>query len=148
MPTKKASYVYAPYYVYIESSINSNEKVMSLVNNSKYFGLQSGSPTLIEIAGPCKVNPSWKIIQNGQVVGTDKFILNLADNQKLIVSSYPDNQYARLYNPDGSYSDVSQLQDPTQTNFVQLPEGESTALFYVDHDATVNLAFKEERLLV
>lgn len=141
-------YAYAPYYVYQESSRPSNEKVMSLNNKSQYFGLQSGSPSVITVNGPCSVNPTWTVVQNGNVVATDGFVLTLTDNQKLVVSSYPEDQYARLYNPDGSYVDVSQLQDYTKTNFVQIPEGESTVLFYLDADSDVNITFKEERLLV
>ncbi|WP_242019365.1 phage distal tail protein domain-containing protein [Leuconostoc pseudomesenteroides] len=141
-------YAYAPYYVYQESNRPSNEKVMSLNNKSQYFGLQSGSPSVITVKGPCSVNPTWTVVQNGNVVATDGFVLTLTDNQKLVVSSYPEDQYARLYNPDGSYVDVSQLQDYTKTNFVQIPEGESTVLFYLDANSDVNITFKEERLLV
>lgn len=142
------SYTYQPYYVYQESSRPSNEKVMSLNNKSQYFGLQSGSPSIITVKGPCSVNPTWTVVQKGNVIATDGFVLTLTDNQKLVVSSYPEDQYARLYNPDGSYVDVSQLQDYTKTNFVQIPEGESTVLFYLDTDSDVNITFKEERLLV
>ena len=136
------------YYVYQESSRPSNEKVMSLNNKSQYFGLQSGSPSVITVKGPCSVNPTWTVVQKGNVVATDGFVLTLTDNQKLVVSSHPEDQYARLYNPDGSYVDVSQLQDYTKTNFVKIPEGESTILFYLDADSDVNITFKEERLLV
>ncbi|MGQ2284283.1 phage distal tail protein domain-containing protein [Leuconostoc pseudomesenteroides] len=142
------SYTYQPYYVYQESSRPSNEKVMSLNNKSQYFGLQSGSPSVITVNGPCSVNPTWSVVQKGNVVATDGFVLTLTDNQKLVVSSYPEDQYARLYNLDGSYVDASQLQDYTKTNFVQIPEGESTVLFYLDADSDVNITFKEERLLV
>lgn len=146
--TPAYTYAYTPYYVYQESNRPSNEKVMSLNNKSQYFGLQSGSPSVITVNGPCSVNPTWTVVQNGNVVATDGFVLTLTDNQKLVVSSYPEDQYARLYNPDGSYVDVSQLQDYTKTNFVQIPEGESTVLFYLDADSDVNITFKEERLLV
>jgi hypothetical protein len=148
MATPAYTYAYAPYYVYQESNRPSNEKVMSLNNKSQYFGLQSGSPSVITVNGPCSVNPTWTVVQNGNVVATDGFVLTLTDNQKLVVSSYPEDQYARIYNPDGSYVDVSQLQDYTKTNFVQIPEGESTVLFYLDADSDVNITFKEERLLV
>ena len=146
--TPAYTYAYAPYYVYQESNRPSNEKVMSLNNKSQYFGIQSGSPSVITVNGPCSVNPTWTVVQKGNVVATDGFVLTLTDNQKLVVSSYPEDQYARLYNPDGSYVDVSQLQDYTKTNFVQIPEGESTVLFYLDANSDVNITFKEERLLV
>lgn len=140
-------YTYQPYYVYMESSVNLGEKMMPLVNDSKYFGVQQGSPCIVTITG-ATTNPHWTVLQDGVTVSTDGFTLTLADNQRLIVSSYPEDQYARVYNPDGSFADVSQLQDFTMTNFVQIPEGESTVLVYVDKDTGVNLTFKEERLLV
>lgn len=133
--------------IYIESSRASSEKALRLINNSSYFGIQQGSPCLITITGEC-VNPSWSIVQNGQIVGTDGFLLSLVNDQKLVVSSYPETQYARIYNANGSYSDVSQLQDFTKSNFVRVPEGQSTMLAYVSLTATFNVTFKEERLLV
>lgn len=149
-PSVEYTYVYAPYYVYIEANRNTNEQSVPLVNKSQYFGLQKGSPCIITIGGSPTdtLSPSWSVIQNGSIVATDGVLVALSKNQKLVVSSYPEDQYARVYNPDGSYADVSQLQDFTKTNFVQIPEGESTVLFYVDNQATVNLTFKEERLLV
>lgn len=135
-------------YVYLESDTVSREKAVTLENNSEYFGVQKGSPCIITISGKCNVSPSWKIIQNGAIVGTAKYNLTLADNQQLIVSSYPENQFARVYNPDRSYSDVSQLQDFTQANYIRIPSGTSTLLAYVDETAQLNVTFKEERLLV
>lgn len=133
--------------VYIEAASSPSEKALNLINNSQYFGLQHGSPCIITISGVC-TNPSWTIVQNGNVVGTDGFKLTMASNQKLIVSSYPENQYARIYNEDASYSDVSQLQDYAKTNFIMIPEGQSTLLAYVGKTVDFNLVFKEERLLV
>lgn len=135
------------YYAYPESVVNSGEKILPLVNDSKYFGIQQGSPCIVTITG-ATINPHWTVLQGGVTVSTDGFTLTLADNQRLIVSSYPEDQYARVYNPDGSFTDVSQLQDFSMTNFVKIPEGESTVLVYVDKDTGVNLTFKEERLLV
>ncbi|MBS1007796.1 hypothetical protein JK160_02890 [Leuconostoc suionicum] len=137
------------YYVYIEdSNNNSNEKAVTLINNSEYFGTQAGSPSVITITGPLTVNPTWKIVQDGTTIATAKFNVTLASSQRLVISSYPEMQYARVYNPDGSYADVSQLQDFTQVNYLRIPEGISTLLAYVDDKADVNVTFKEERLLV
>ncbi|PDH85296.1 hypothetical protein AO462_03515 [Oenococcus oeni] len=136
------------YYVYEASDQSSSSHAVLLSNNSKYFDMQKGSPCVITITGPTTVNPSWKVIQDGSVVATDGFTLALTDNQKLVVSSYPNNQFARLYNPDGSYVDVSQYQDFSQSNYVLIPEGESTVLFNIDNTAKASIVFKEERLLV
>ncbi|EKP90475.1 phage distal tail protein domain-containing protein [Oenococcus oeni] len=135
-------------YVYIESNRNTSSKSMEVSNDSKYFGLQKGSPCLITITGPTTTNVSWKIIKDGTTVASDGFTLTLTDNQTLVVSSYPEDQYARIYNPDGSYVDVSQYQDITQTNYVLIPEGDSTIVFYIDQTAGVQFTYKEERLLV
>ncbi|MHA5139693.1 phage baseplate protein [Oenococcus oeni] len=142
------AYIYNPYYVYIESGRNLAQKSMEVSNDSEYYGIQSGSPCLITITGPTTTNVNWKVIQNGTTVASDGFLLTLTDNQTLVVSSYPDDQYARIYNPDGSYTDVSQYQDPTQTNYVLIPEGDSTIVFYIDQTAGVQFTYKEERLLV
>ncbi|AWW99651.1 phage distal tail protein domain-containing protein [Oenococcus oeni] len=142
------AYIYNPYYVYIESGRNLAQKSMEVSNDSEYFGLQNGSPCLITITGPTTTNVNWKVIQNGTTVASDGFLLTLTDNQTLVVSSYPEDQYARIYNPDGSYTDVSQYQDPTQTNYVLIPEGDSTIVFYIDQTARVQFTYKEERLLV
>lgn len=135
-------------YVYLESVDKSTEKAITLDNNSEYFDTQSGSPSIVTILGPCSVNPSWKVIQAGAIVGTAKFNITLADNQQLIVSSYPEDQYARVYNPDRSWSDVSQLEDFTQVNYVKIPSGNSTLLAYLDKKAGISVTFKEERLIV
>ena len=135
-------------YVYLESNTQSTEKAITLKNNSEYFDIQTGSPCVITISGRCTVSPSWQIVKDGAILGTAKFNLTLADNQQLIVSSYPEDQYARVYNPDRSYSDVSQLEDFTKVNYVRVPSGVSTILAYVDGTANVSVTFKEERLIV
>ncbi|WP_223317894.1 hypothetical protein [Leuconostoc mesenteroides] len=82
------------------------------------------------------------------MVGKAKFSLYLADNQRLIVSSYPEDQYARVYNTDGTFSDVSQLADFSVNNYLRVPEGTSTLLAYLDENAQLDVTFKEERLIV
>ncbi|MCS9985154.1 hypothetical protein EFL35_09485 [Weissella paramesenteroides] len=149
MPTAYSATKYEPfYYVYIESNLSSNEKTVALENDSEYYGTQVGSPSVVTITGPCSVNPSWKIIQNGLTFATAKFNVTLANNQSLVVSSYPEDQYARVYNGDGSYADVSQFQDFTKTNYVRVPEGTSTVLAYLDTKTGFDITFREERLLV
>lgn len=149
LPTAYSATKYEPfYYVYIESNLSSNEKTVALENDSEYYGTQVGSPSVVTITGPCSVNPSWKIIQNGLTFATAKFNVTLANNQSLVVSSYPEDQYARVYNGDGSYADVSQFQDFTKTNYVRVPEGTSTVLAYLDTKTGFDITFREERLLV
>ncbi|MCC7668948.1 hypothetical protein C0V80_04980 [Leuconostoc pseudomesenteroides] len=121
---------------------------MNIVNNSQYMGTQEGSPSLITVKGPCSVNPTWILLQNANVVASDGFALTLSSSEELVVSSYPENQYARVYQQDGSYSDVSQLQDFALSNFVTIPEGNSVLLFTVDKNTKVEMTFREERLLV
>lgn len=135
--------------VYVETNYkNTREHAMNLRNNSEYWGTQDGSPALIEIKGPLIYNPEWRIIQNGILVAEAKFILTLASNQRLLVSSYPENMYARIYNSDGTFSDVSQLGDFTKANYLRIPSGESIMLITADINTKINITFKEERLLV
>lgn len=135
-------------YVYIESNANSHERAITLENRSEYWGTQNGSPALVEIVGPSSVNPEWKLVQGGNIVAEAKFLVTLADNQRLVVSSYPEDMYARVYNSDGTYSDISQYADFTKANFIRVPSGTSTFLAMMDKLATLNVMFKEERLLV
>lgn len=135
-------------YVYIESNTKSSEKAVSLANDSEYWGTQDGSPSLVEIKGPLSVNPEWKIVQNGAVVAEAKFLITLSDNQRLVVSSYPEDMYARVYNPDNTFSDVSQYGDFTKANYIRIPVGISTFLAILDTNSRLSVTFKEERLLV
>ncbi|OIM32208.1 hypothetical protein ATX69_09700 [Oenococcus oeni] len=134
--------------VYIENNRFLSQKSLTLINNSKYFATQQGSPCIVTITGPSTSTISWKIVQDGNTIASDSFNISLTSNQKLVVSSYPNNQFARLYNPDGSYVDISQYQDFTKSNYVLIPEGESTVLFNIDNTAQASIVFKEERLLV
>lgn len=135
--------------VYVETNYkNTREHTLNLRNNSEYWGTQDGSPSLIEIKGPLIYNPEWRIIQNGILVADAKFILTLASNQRLLVSSYPEDMYARIYNSDGTFSDVSQLGDFTKANYLRVPSGESIMLVTADINTKINITFKEERLLV
>ncbi|WP_224143526.1 hypothetical protein [Leuconostoc gasicomitatum] len=135
-------------YVYFESRINGNSRALTLVNNSQYFNTQKGSPCVITISGLNKSNPEWDIIQNGKIISSARFNLSLASNQRLVVSSLPEDQYARVYNEDGTYSDVSQLQDFNKANFTKIPEGNVTVIAHIEHTAKFSMEFKEERLLV
>ena len=135
-------------YVYIESDSSGREKAITLENNSEYWGTQNGSPMLVEIVGLTSTSPTWKIVQNSEIVAEAKFNVNLADNQRLLVSSYPEDMYARVYDSDGTYSDVSGYGDFTKANFLRVPQGISTFLAELDKNTTLNVTFKEERLLV
>lgn len=135
-------------YVYIESNANSREKAITLHNDSEYWGVQNGSPALVEIRGASTTAPEWKIIQDGSVISEAKFNITLANNQRLLVSSYPEDMYARVYNSDNTYSDVSAYADFTKANYVRVPQGISTFLATLDLHTTLDVTFKEERLLV
>lgn len=135
-------------YVYIESNAHSREKAITLHNDSEYWGVQDGSPSLVEIRGPLNVAPQWKIVQDGAVVAEAGFNITLAQTQRLLVSSYPEDMYARVYNADNTYSDVSAYADFSKANYVRVPQGISTFLASLDFDTTLDVIFKEERLLV
>lgn len=135
--------------VYIESNYkNTREHAMNLKNNSEYWDTQDGSPALVEIIGPLVYNPEWRIIQNGVLVAEAKFLITLADNQRMLISSYPEDMYARVYNPDNSFSDISQYADFTKANYLRVPIGDSIMLITADINTEINVTFKEERLLV
>lgn len=135
-------------YVYIESDSSGREKAITLENNSEYWGTQDGSPMLVEVIGSSTVSPNWKIVQDSEIIAEARFNITLANNQRLLVSSYPEDMYARVYNPDGTYSDVSGYGDFTKANFLRVPQGTSTFLAELDKNTALNVTFKEERLLV
>ncbi len=144
----QSAYYYDPSYTYIEADQNAAKQKSFLVNNSsKYFDLENGSPCLITVEGPTK-NPSWAVLQGSTVVANDGYFLSLVQGQKLIVSSFQESQYARIYNADGSFTNVYQYQDLTKTNFVKVPIGNSSFAFYVDAVAKVTLSWKQEKLAV
>lgn len=144
----KYGYLYNPYYVYIEENQNAaTQKSFLVQNKSHYFGLQTGSPCLITIEGPV-TNPSWKVFVDSKVVASDAYNLTLTAGEKLVISSFPENQYCRLYTADGHYTNVYAYQDPTLTNFVTLPPDDSSVVFYVDSTVKVSLDWKLESLLV
>ncbi|MFT8488002.1 phage distal tail protein domain-containing protein [Oenococcus sicerae] len=144
----KYGYLYNPYYVYIEENQNAaTQKSFLVQNKSHYFGLQTGSPCLITIEGPV-TNPSWKVFVDSKVVASDAYNLTLVAGEKLVISSFPENQYCRLYTADGHYTNVYAYQDPTLTNFVTLPPDDSSVVFYVDSTVKVSLDWKLESLLV
>lgn len=135
--------------VYIETdNQHTREHAMNFKNDSEYWGTQDGSPMLIEIIGPLTYNPEWRIVKNGNLVADAKFMVTLADNQRLVISSYPEDMYARVYNPDNTFSDVSQYSDFTKANYLRVPIGESVLLVTADYGSEINVTFKEERLLV
>jgi hypothetical protein len=66
---------------------------------------------------------------------------------KLVVSSFPEDQYTSLINPDGSFSNVYQSQDLTKTNFINIPIGASTLTFDIG-SGRESFRIREERVVV
>lgn len=132
-------------YVYLPQ--NTNSLGFTVQNDSVYYGTQKGSPVLITIYGPLS-QPSWDVIQNGEVFASDRYFINLNANQRLVVSSMPDDEYARIYENDGSYQSAIPYQDKNRTNFVTLPVGNSSIRLSLPSSVTAKLQWKLERLLV
>jgi hypothetical protein len=142
-----AYYIYD--YVYEEAEDHTAPNYFEFDNDSEYFGTGQSSPLKVFIsAGSNAVeNPSWNLFVGSQIVQSDRYLLTIPSGYTLEVSSYPEDKYARLYAPDGSYTNVYQQQDLTKTNFVKLPPGASTLVFSVG-DAKIDLEARFEKLLV
>lgn len=147
-PSEQGYYTYE--YVYEEpKTSNANPNYFNITNASQNMGLLSGAPTVITIEAKTSMsNPSWQLFQESEVIQSDRFFLDMSAGTKLVVSSFPQHQFARLYQPDGSYANVYGAQDLTKTNFITLPEGASTLIFDVDESASVQVTYREERLIV
>jgi len=134
-------------YVYKESPHKNSERAILLENNSEYFNTQQYSPTLVTIKGPCE-NPSWKIIKDGNILSSALFNITIKNTEKLIISSYPENQYARLYDINGNFKNVIQFSDFSQSTFMGIPLGTSVVLAYIQDSSYFDITFREERLVV
>ena len=131
-------------YVY-ESDYNGKNGVFTIKNESVYIGSSIGSPVEITIYGPC-VNPYWEVLLGSTVDQSDGFNLTVAEGYRLVVSSVPTEQRAKLIAPDGTVSNVYQQQDLARSNFVTLPEGQSRLIFH--NVSTVKFRYREEWVTV
>jgi len=133
-------------YVYGDFSSVWTGNTFNLHNESLYLGAGSGSPCKITIHGAMD-NPSWEIYQGTQRIQNDGYFINIPAGYRLEVSSYPQDQYAVLVAPTGERFNVYQSQDMTKSNFVTIPQGESTLIFSPS-DIKARVEYREERLLV
>jgi hypothetical protein len=142
-----AYYVYS--YVYEEDGYDFRKGYYPIVNDSNYFGASLGSPMeiTIEATGDPVENPSWELWKGSQVIQNDKYLLTIPSGYKLIVSSFPEDQYVRLIAPDGTITNAYQNQDLTKTNFITIPIGPTTLIFDVG-DGKITWRMRKERLLV
>lgn len=142
-----AYYIYD--FVYENSKKDINNNYYNLVNNSVYFASSSGSPIeiTIESLGTPVINPSWELWQGSNIIQSDRYFLTIEPGYKLIVSSFPENQYARLVAPDNTFTNVYQYQDLTKTNFITIPVGSSTLTFNVG-DGRKFYRMREEYIVV
>lgn len=114
-------------------------------NNSVYMGLAKSSPCEITIYGPCE-NPHWDIMLGTEIVQSDGYNLTVPDGYRLVVSSNPQRQRARLIGRDGTVSNVYQQQDLSKTNFVTFPVGRSKIAFF-NYDR-VTFRYREEYVTI
>lgn len=144
LPGDGKIYDYTFSYIYDEDTGKDN--FYRLENNSVYLGTSVGSPLEIEVDGFCE-NPRWELYKDGQLIQSDGFNLTIPKDYKLIVSSFPQSQRAVLISPDGEESNVYQQQDLTETNFVVVPAGRTSFVFYTG-EAIVRYKLREERVVL
>ncbi|EHW6679226.1 phage baseplate protein [Listeria monocytogenes] len=145
----KNYYIYD--FVYEEQDASGvNQNYFNITNDSVGIGADIWSPTAITIKAKegAVINPSWRLFVGSSEVQSDGYFLTIPEGGSLVVSSYPQNQFARIYNQDGSYYNVYSYQDLTKTNFISVPKGDSSLIFNVGPEAEVYLIYREERLLV
>lgn len=142
-----AYYIYD--YVYEEADVAVNVNYYNIVNDSVYMGSSVGSPIeiTIEAIGEPVTNPSWELWQGNKVIQSDRYLLTIPQGYKLVVSSFTEDQYARLVAPDNTFTNVYQSQDLTKTNFINIPIGASTLIFNVG-SGKEHWRMREERVVV
>lgn len=125
--------------------------VFDLHNDSKYLGLQDSSPMSIIIRGSATnalpyANPYWEIVDDdGKVLATDAYSLNVAKGQQLeIFAGFGRNRAKLVDQATGFEDDAYQKQDHSKTNFVQAPLGSSQLRLHT----TNNVAIKAEDVIV
>jgi len=145
--TSNAYYNYD--YIYAEENSVHSGNYFTIQNDSLNFQSTTGSPCVItiEAGGTSVVNPSWNLFSGSKLLQSDGYFLTIQPGSKIEISSYPENQYADLINPDGSRSPLYQVQDLTKTNFVTIPQGQSTLIFNAGN-GVCSFSFREEMLIV
>lgn len=144
-----SSNYYVNPYIYGTRETDAHKDYFVLQNDSRYFELNTSSPIEITVTPTDEniVNPSWDLMVGSNIIASDRYFLTLYKNQKLVVSSFPEDQYARVYNQDDTYQNVYQKQDITKTNFIEIPGGKSTLYFDIG-DAKASFKMRVERLIV
>lgn len=80
-----------------------------------------------------------------------KWNLILSNGSELIVNSNPLTQEAKIKYRDGSFQSVVDLQEPSwdYINFVQVPQGQSRIVFYIDGSPVdISFTYREQKELV
>ncbi|MCL2536947.1 MAG: phage baseplate protein [Coriobacteriia bacterium] len=119
--------------------------VFDIVNRATNT-LTSGSPAIVRLHNSAS-NPFWEVVQGGRVVQSDGYFVDVYTGQTLEVSSFPQDNIARLVEDDGSSSNLYQKQDLTRTNFITIPAGSST-LSFDGVTGEVEVLYREEHLVV
>lgn len=145
MPNEdRYGHAYTYDYIY-EEIVDGSNGVFYLENNSIHMGQAKGSPVEITVYGPAK-NPWWTIVRDSLVLQSDGFNIDIPNGYKLVVSSMPNKQSAKLIGSDGSEANVYQQQRLDLTGFVTIPEGSSKLVFY-DADK-IFFTYREEMVVV
>lgn len=131
-------------YTY-DTDISAENGIYNIHNESVYMGVSETSPMIVTVYGPC-TNPYWEIIQDSKMLQSDGYLLEVPENHRLEVSSYPQNLYCKLISLDGVESSVYQQQDISRSNFVTAPLGSSKIVF--GNVKNVRISVREESIVV
>lgn len=87
------------------------------------------SPCRISILGQ-STNPSWKLYKGAKLLMEGKVNVSIANTQKLVIDSTPDNMEIAIYTLDDEFvSDAYQLSDFSTQRFIYLPSGDCKISF-------------------
>jgi uncharacterized repeat protein (TIGR01451 family) len=136
-------------YIYQEEFPIPLTDMFTITNDSKIFNAKIKSPILIQISAVNNpiINPSWEIYSKGELIGNDGYFVTIPVGGSLLVSSFPENQYAILINEYNNQTNIYQQQDMTKSNFVTLAQGENDIRFNIG-DGIAKYSIREEHFLV
>lgn len=107
-------------------------------NNRKIIFENKGhafAPVVLEISGHV-INPKLEITRNGEIYGKLELNLTLQEHEKLLYSSKDNDLYILKQNVDGTQTNLFDLLDINNNNFLKIPFGTYEIRITADNNIT------------
>lgn len=93
----------------------------------------------------------YGVIHENEDVQRSKWLIDLPPSSELTVDSNPLTQEAKVTLSDGTSQSVVDMQEPSYDyiNFVQVPQGQSRIVFYIENEnVDITFIFREQKELI